>query len=148
MWWHWMSLLWHLVLLWGTLGVIFDKDLLIHTQTIFLELLSFTIAILLEHSVSERCRINQFLTLVLVGCFKIPLNSLQLIWNVAGRVLRRIIRKDHIYQVLSFLHWFCLKSRIEFKIPFLNMYLIAFIFNFVKQISKELESAPSSTSKN
>ncbi|MEY6417160.1 hypothetical protein WJF81_24955, partial [Salmonella enterica subsp. enterica serovar Corvallis] len=57
---------------------------------------------------------------LLSGCPQNAVKSLQLIQNVAARVLMKIKKRDHISPILASLHWLPVKSRIEFKILLLT----------------------------
>ncbi len=53
---------------------------------------------------------------LLGGCSARLINKLQMVQNVAARVLTRTRKYDHISLVLSTRHWLPIKHRIDFKI--------------------------------
>ncbi len=53
---------------------------------------------------------------LLGGCSACLINKLQMVQNVAARVLTRTRKYDHICPVLSTRHWLPIKHRIDFKI--------------------------------
>ncbi len=60
---------------------------------------------------------------LLGGCSARLINKLQMVQNVAARVLTRTRTYDHISPVLSTLHWLPIKHRIDF-IYLLIFYLV------------------------
>ncbi len=53
---------------------------------------------------------------LLGGCSACLINKLQMVQNVAARVLTRTRKYDHISPVMSTLHWLPIKHCIDFKI--------------------------------
>ncbi|XP_049893135.1 uncharacterized protein LOC126385454 [Epinephelus moara] len=115
------------------LRVIFDQDLSFNShikqtsQTAFFHLLNITkIRPILSPKDVEKL-VHTFVTSRLGYCNSLlsgssnkSLKTLQLIQNVAARVLARTKKRDHISPVLAPVHWLPVKSRIEFKILLLT----------------------------
>uniref|UniRef100_A0A3P8PIB2 Pyrin domain-containing protein n=1 Tax=Astatotilapia calliptera TaxID=8154 RepID=A0A3P8PIB2_ASTCA len=115
------------------LGVIFDQDMSFNAhikqicKTAFFHLCNISkVRNILSQSDAEKL-VHAFITsrldycnLLLSGCPKNSLKSLQLIQNAAARVLTGTRKREHISPVLASLHWLPVKSRIEFKILLLT----------------------------
>ncbi len=86
--------------------------------------------------------INAFMTsrldycnALLGGCSARLIKKLQIVQNTAARVLTRTRKYDHISPVLSTLHWFPIKHRIDFTYTALNGLAPEYLSEFLSHYS-------------
>jgi hypothetical protein len=108
-------------------GLSFDKHIKTVSRTAFFHLHNIEkIRNLLSKNDAEKC-IHAFVTSKLDDCNALlssyldkALNKLQLVLNMASRILTRTQKLYHITPVLASLHWLPVKAKADFKVLLLT----------------------------